>query len=144
LRFGLELPLWSGRKQEPQARAAAYELEAAKHELAAAEAAADAEATRLVAEWRRDDAQVLLYRESILPRTSAAIEAARSNYLAGRADFATVVEDFRMWLEARVELARREADRFTTRGWLEALVAATTPGTPSSESAADGAKKEGS
>ncbi len=135
LRFGLELPLWSGRKQEPQARAAAYELAAAKHELAAAEAAADAEATRLAAEWRRDEAQVLLYRESILPRTSAAFDAARANYLVGRADFATVAEDFRMWLEARVELARRQADRFSVWARIAALVGEPTPDTT-------GARKE--
>jgi cobalt-zinc-cadmium efflux system outer membrane protein len=142
LRFGLELPLWSGRKQEPQTRAAAYELEAAKHELAAAEAAADAETTRLAAEWRRDEAQVLLYRESILPRTSAAFDAARANYLVGRADFATVAEDFRMWLEARVELARREADRFSVWARIAALVGEPAPGTTGAQNGAAGARRE--
>lgn len=142
LRFGLELPLWSGRRQEPQARAAAYEFAAAKHELAAAEAAADAEATRLAAAWRRDEAQVLLYRESILPRTSAAFDAARANYLVGRADFATVAEDFRMWFEARVELARREADRFSVWARITALVGETTPDTTGARSGAAGARRE--
>ena len=39
----------------------------------------------------------------------------------GRGDFSTVVEDFNLWLEARVQLARREADRFAAWAGLEAL-----------------------
>ena len=142
LRFGLELPLWSRRKQGPQARAAAYEFEAAQHELAAAEADADAGATQLVAEWRRAETLLLLYRESILPRTSAAFDAARAAYLVGRADFATVAEDFRMWFEARAELARREADRFSVWARLEALVGEATSGEVISGSGAGGARKD--
>ena len=57
-----------------------------------------------------------------MPQTSAAVDAARSAYLAGRGDFSTVVEDFELWLEARTELARREADRFATWAELEAVL----------------------
>lgn len=142
LRFGLELPLWSSRKQGPQARAAAFEFEAARHELAAAEAAADAGATQLVAEWRRAETLLLLYRESILPRTSAAFDAARAAYLVGRADFATVAEDFRMWFEARAELAHREADRFSVWARIEALVGEATSGEVISGNGAGGVRKD--
>jgi hypothetical protein len=33
-----------------------------------------------------------------------------------------VIEDFNLWLEARVQLARREADRFTAWAELQQLV----------------------
>jgi hypothetical protein len=58
-----------------------------------------------------------------VPQTSAAVDAARFSYLAGRGDFSTVVEDFELWLEARTQLARRESDRFAVWAELESLVA---------------------
>ncbi|MHB8079938.1 MAG: TolC family protein [Candidatus Krumholzibacteriia bacterium] len=121
LRLGVELPLWRGDKQAALRRAAAWEREAARRELDGARADADAEAAGLAARLRRDETQVTLYREAIVPRTGAAFDAARAAYLAGRGDFATVVEDFRMWLDARVELARREARRYATWARGEAL-----------------------
>ncbi len=130
LRLGIELPLWRGGKQAALRRAAAWDLEAARRDLDGARADADAEAAGLAARRRRDEAQVALYREAIVPRTGAAFDAARSAYLAGRGDFATVAEDFRMWLDARVELARREARRYATWARGEALRGGTGAGAP--------------
>jgi hypothetical protein len=38
-------------------------------------------------------------------------------------DFSTVIEDFQMWLEARAQMAAREAERFGTWAELQSLVA---------------------
>ncbi|HNX50609.1 MAG TPA: TolC family protein [Thermoanaerobaculaceae bacterium] len=122
LRFGVELPLWRNVRQRPMIRAAEHDLETARAELRDAEAAARAEAARLRAEWDRAEKQIVRYRQAIIPQSSAAIDSARSSYLAGRGDFSTVVEDFRLWLDARSELARREADRFATWADLDALI----------------------
>ena len=119
--FGVELPLWRRQKQLPMLRAAEQELEAARHERGDAEAMARAEAARLLADWTNAEEQLRRYRDGILPQTSAALDAARASYLAGRGDFSTVVEDFNLWLEARVSLARREADRFAARAGFERL-----------------------
>ena len=121
LRVGVELPFWKSRKQEPLIRAAEAELEMARQEVRDAESMARAEAARFQAEWGKAERQIVRYREGILPQTSTALDAARSSYLAGRGDFSTLVEDFNLWLEARVQLARREADRFTAWAGLEAL-----------------------
>jgi outer membrane protein TolC len=121
LSLGIELPLWKREKQEPRLRAAEAELEAARQELRAAEAGVRAEAARLGADWSRADRQIVRYREGIVPQSSATFDAARSSYLAGRGDFSTLVEDFNLWLEARVQLARREADRYAAWAGLEAL-----------------------
>jgi len=83
----------------------------------------DPGALRQEAERQRADRQLLRYREAIVPQTSAAVDAARASYLAGRGDFSTVIEDFELWLAARAEVARREADRFEIWAQLEALVA---------------------
>jgi len=54
-------------------------------------------------------------------RASAALDSARASYLAGRGDFSTLVEDFQLWLTARVDLARREAQGYTAWAELEEL-----------------------
>lgn len=112
LGIGVELPIWRRQKQLPMLRAAEYELEAARREQADAEAMVRGEAASLLAAWQNADEQANRYRQGILPQTSAALAAARAGYLTGRGDFSTVIEDFNLWLEARVALARREADRF--------------------------------
>lgn len=122
LRFGVELPLWRKEKQQPMIRAGEHELEMARAELREAEAATRSEAARLHFDWERAEKQIVRYRQAIIPQSSAAVDAARSSYLAGRGDFSTVVEDFRMWLEARSELARREAERFMTWAELDTLI----------------------
>jgi len=122
LSFGLELPLWRKQKQQPMIRASERELAMAQAELRDAQAAARSEAARLTAEWQRAEKQIQRYRQAIVPQTSAAIDAARSSYLAGRGDFLTVVDDFNRWLDARVQLASREAQRFSTWAELEALI----------------------
>jgi len=68
----------------------------------------------------RADSQIERYRQAILPQTSAAIDAARSAYLAGRGDFTTVILDFKEWLDARAQLAMRESERYIA--WSELQV----------------------
>jgi outer membrane protein TolC len=121
LRLGVELPFRKRERQEPMIRAAEAEVEAARQELRDAQAMARAEAARIVSDWTRAERQILRYREGIVPQTSATFDAARSAYLAGRGDFSTVIEDFNLWLESRVQLARREADRYAAWAALESL-----------------------
>lgn len=130
LSLGVELPFWKREKQEPLIRAAEAELEAARQEVRDAEAEVRAQAARLASDWSRADRQIVRYREGILPQSSAAFDAARSSYLAGRGDFSTLVEDFNLWLEARVQLARREADRYAAWAGLDALSGELTGGLP--------------
>jgi cobalt-zinc-cadmium efflux system outer membrane protein len=125
LRFGVEWPLWSKEKQKPEIRAADQELVAASEELRDVRAAVRAEAARLSAELRRADAQIVRYREAIVPQTSATVDAARAAYLAGRGDFTTVIVDFKEWLDARAQMAGREAERFIA--WSELQSIATSP-----------------
>lgn len=123
--FGIELPVGRSHRQEPMIRAAVLELAAAQADLCDAEASVLARTARLGAELDRSEAQIRRYREAIVPQTSAAIDAARSAYLAGRGDFSTVIEDFQLWLEARTGLARREAERFSTWAEIDALIPPT-------------------
>src|SRR6185369_10833260 len=104
---------------------AEQELESARAELREAQAMARAAAARLAARWQTAEEQLRRYREAILPQTSAAVDAARASYLAGRGDFTTVAQDFNLWLDARKQLASREADRFMTWAELDELTQLT-------------------
>lgn len=121
-RFGVELPLWRRQKQLPMLSASESELQAARDELADAEAMVRAEARVLREAWANADRQITRYRDGILLQAGATLDAARASYLAGRGDFSTVIEDFNLWLEASVGLARREADRFAARAGFERLL----------------------
>lgn len=122
LKLGLDLPLWSASKQGPRVRAAAQELMAARASLREVQAAARAEAARLEAQWLRSTQQIARYSETLVPQSSLTFDAARSNYLAGRGDFAAVIEDLGMWLEARSGLAAREAERYSTWAALQTVL----------------------
>jgi len=128
LSFGVTLPIWQGSKQQPLIHAAEFEKQMAVAERRDAEAMVRATIVRLKAEWQRNERQIILYKEAILPQTHVTFEAARSSYLVGRSDFSTVLEDFNMWLAAHVELAQRESARIITWAELEALLPAETGG----------------
>jgi outer membrane protein TolC len=123
---GIELPFWKARKQLPLIAAAERELRAALVELANTSAEVRAEAARLAVEWQTADAQIERYRSAILPQNTAALDATRSGYLAGRGDFVSVLDEFRRWIDVRVGLARREADRYAARARIDGLLAPVT------------------
>lgn len=123
---GIELPFWKKRKQRPLLAAAELEQAAARRDLEDAAAEARAATARLVTEWETASAQVERYRSAILPQNSAALDATRSSYLAGRGDFVSVLDEFRRWIDVRVGLAQREADRYTARVELDALLEPVT------------------
>ncbi len=127
---GVELPFWKARKQAPLIAAAERERDAARADIADASAETRADTARLVTAWQTAHAQIERYREAILPQSAAALDATRSGYLAGRGDFVAVLDEFRRWIDVRVGLARREADRYAARVSLDALCGGAVPPPP--------------
>jgi outer membrane protein TolC len=121
LRFGIELPIWRASKQQPLARAAQHELEAAQDDYTELKLDQDSALRALLTRFRRDEAQIRLYRDSIIPKATFALTAARNDYIAGRGTFAAIVDDLRQLTEAQVGLSRREADRVATWAEIRAL-----------------------
>ncbi|MFN8586199.1 MAG: TolC family protein [Candidatus Eisenbacteria bacterium] len=121
LRAGLDLPLWSIGARRAGARAAEHALEAARADRADAEARAQADAARLLAQAERSARQVRRYREQVVPDTQLAFEAAQSNYRVGRGELKPVLDGLGAWLEARTALAQREAEAYVTWAELAAL-----------------------
>jgi outer membrane protein TolC len=126
--LGVEWPLRKDRKQLPLLAASERDLEAANHDLEDASAGMRAEAARLVADIERADEQINQYNSALLPQSSAAFDAVRASYLTGGGDFSSVLDEFRRWTDARVELASLEASRFALGGQLDVLVNPATHG----------------
>lgn len=109
---GLEWPLWKKSKQEPQLVAARLQLEGARAEEAAVTAQVREVIERTEAAWQATQRQLARYQEELVPQVEAALAAARAAFEVGQADFSTVIEDFRLWLEVKTQLARRSAELF--------------------------------
>lgn len=122
LRFGMELPIWRSTKQDPMARAAQSDLEASESERIAMELKLGSEKAELIARFKRDREQIQLYRHAVIPSAALALKAAQDSYATGRTSFATVIADYRIWLESAVGLARREAERLMTWAELQAIL----------------------
>ena len=120
-RVGVTLPLWETRRTRFEVQAAEAELQMAREEQRETEAMVRSTVARLSADWRRSAEQIRLYREALVPQAG---RAGRGPFLlpTDRSDFSTVIEDFQMWLEARAQLASREAERFSTWAELESLI----------------------
>lgn len=121
--FGLEWPFWKKTKQQPLLAAARLRLEAtrARRDGVLAQVREGVEKTQ--AAWQTAEEQLRRYRDELVPLSRAGLEAARAAFLAGQGDFSTVIEDFNLWLEAQVGLARRQAERFAAWAEVQALLA---------------------
>lgn len=122
LGVGLEWPLWKKSKQEPQLVAARLQFEAAKAQEAAAAAQVRELIERAEAAWQAAQEQLARYQGELVPQAEAALAAAQAAFLVGQADFSTVVEDFRLWLEVKTQLARRSAELFVARAKIRYLL----------------------
>ncbi|HEV7668763.1 MAG TPA: TolC family protein [Thermoanaerobaculia bacterium] len=122
LRFGVRFPSWKKARAEALAAAAASEVEAAQAELASAEIDARAQAARLEAEIARSGEIAFHLEQALLPQARFAFDAARSDYLAGRGDLSGALAAFSTWIDARADLARAQAARYSAVTELAALL----------------------
>jgi outer membrane protein, heavy metal efflux system len=125
-RVGVELPLWKGKKQEAEVRAAEHDLRAAEEELRGAEARVRSEAASMLLRLAVSDRQVRRYVEEILPTSSLVIEARRTAYETGRGGARELLEATRMLLMAESVAARRQADRYEAMAQWESMAGASS------------------
>lgn len=123
-RFGMDLPFLRHRRLGPQVSAMESAVAAARADLAAADVAGRAEAVRLGAERDRLERSLARLAGAIVPRTSAALDAARIGFLNGDVTFALLLELFNDWFHARIELASAEAARYAVWAESQALAGA--------------------
>ncbi|MEO7794683.1 MAG: TolC family protein [Thermoanaerobaculia bacterium] len=125
VRLGMELPFFRHRRLGPQVTAMESAVDAARAEVAAAQVVGRAEAVRLGAERDRLERSLTRLAGAIVPRTSAALDAARIGFLNDKVTFASLLELWNDWFHTRIELANAEADRYGI--WAEAQALAGAP-----------------
>ncbi len=130
-RVGVELPFFRAKRVEPAIAAAESELVAAREELRRAVLEARSELARWLAQGRRQDVAVRRLAEGVVPQASAALEAARIEFLNGRAPFSETLTRFKDWYHARLDLARANAARYSAWAEIESLLASPVPARPS-------------
>jgi len=121
LRLGMSLPIWKRSKQDRLREAAGHDLQAAEAALEAERARLSTDLAGLVAEWGGTQETLREFQTTILPQSQSALDAALAAYAAGRGEFALVVEDLNLLLEAGAESAQAEADRLSIWARIEAL-----------------------
>jgi len=118
--INLNLPLYAGKRRAALAQAKA---ELRQAELSLRDASAQIEAKTVSAYERlRESVHVIeLYRERILPATEDTLNAARSDYQAGRGDFLNLVSAEKNLIQARLEYHEALADTYRRNAELERL-----------------------
>lgn len=108
---GVELPLFTARRQDRRlaARLAAVdgaenELEDRRRELAAGLAGAQAD-------WQAAEQRVRLFEETLIPLAQRRIDSTLALYRGGKGAFSMVLEARRAELEARMQLLRQQVEQ---------------------------------
>ncbi len=110
LMAGITIPLWRGkyraevREAEAMIRAASNERDEMQNEL-------KAELSMAIFKFRDAERRIGLFATSLVPKAAQALEVAKQEFSAGKADFMTLIDAQRTWLEFRLMLERATADR---------------------------------
>ena len=120
--FGARLPLFRDRNQAQALLQKQADLEAARGDLADLQARIQAACREQIARARRADRLLRLFQEEVIPQADSTFESAQSSYRVGRIGFLEVLNDLKVLLEARIELAIQEAERLRAIAALELLL----------------------
>jgi outer membrane protein TolC len=111
LSVGAKVPLYFWRKQKPAVEQAALEKEAATEQVRAARLEANSGVERQIVAIRTADRIISLYRDGLIPQSSATRAAAFSAYGSGKVDFQTLLSAVIDVLNLNQEYYRAIADR---------------------------------
>jgi len=110
LMAGISVPLWWGRyraeirEAEAMLRAASSGRDDMRNKL-------KAELSMAIFKFRDAERRIGLFSTSLVPKAGQALEVARQEFSTGKADFMTLIDAQRTWLEFRLMLERATADR---------------------------------
>jgi len=116
----INLPFGGDRRRSAVASAELHQdrLEAEREDLAFR---LRAELRSLLARLDETEQTVALYRDRLVPLSLQGLDAARADFESGRGEFANVIDAETALLDARLTLARAQADRLMTVAGIEAL-----------------------
>jgi outer membrane protein TolC len=120
--FGWRLPAHRQRKQAQAVAEAEANFTAARMDLESRQVQALAEVRDLVSRVERAERLLALFDQGVIPQARSALESAQASYRVGRLDLLDLLNDLSVLLEAQVEHAAQEAERFQALAALEALI----------------------
>lgn len=129
---GVRLPLWRDRKQARAIAEAEREREAIGADVDAARAVLLAAVRNAAARIDEATRRTTLLEQAIVPQRRAALDAALAAYRAGRADFASVLDEVEGLAAESTEIERQRGARLSALASLEPLTgrAWIGPGAP--------------
>ena len=110
LSLGAKIPLYFWRKQRPAVEQAVLEKEAASEQVRAARLDAASGVDRQIVAIRTADRIITLYRDGLIPQSSATRAAAYAGYSSGKVDFQTLLSAVIDVLNLNQEYFRAIAD----------------------------------
>lgn len=119
--FGMRLPVYRNRKQKEAVVQSQYDLTATQRDLDSREFTLLAEVRDLLARADRASEQMRLIREGTLPLARSTLDSASAAYSAGRAEFVTLIEDFRAFLGFEKDFEMQHAEKIRALAALEPL-----------------------
>lgn len=113
LTFGvtLDLPIFTGKRQDRAVSAARHEREASRLDKDRLLLDLEAELERSHAAWSRLGERIALYREAAIGRAEETSRASMSSYESGTTDFAELIRARLAELDVELVLIRLEVDR---------------------------------
>jgi outer membrane protein TolC len=117
--FGIRLPVYKNRKQQEAVAQSEHELNATRRELDNRNVSLLAEVRDLLAQADRATEQMRLIQDGTLPLARSALDSAAASYSAGRAEFVTVIEDFRSLLAYQKDFEMQHAEQLKALAALE-------------------------
>lgn len=126
---GLNLPLQEGRNAA-RIREAQAMREAATADRVAEQSRVQAGTARLYFRMTNARRLVVLYRDSLLPQATQAMNAAEELFRAGKASFAAMTETAATWYNFQLAYHRAESDHAQAVGRLEQILGTTIEASP--------------
>lgn len=118
---GINIPLWRGKLRAAEAEAA-LRLKASQDIRSDLQNDTSARVIELYHEVKMLEEQAQLYQFSLLPQAEQTFKSAEISYIAGKADFLSILDAERMLIQLRTAYAKLAADRGKTWARLERVV----------------------
>lgn len=128
LTFGIRIPIYRSRKQQPEVAQAAEELNRSRREYEAAVQQAYFDVRDQFLTAQTSEELLKIYREGLIPQATATFQAGLAAYQSNRQDFETLLASFLDVLNFDEEYWRTLADHETALARLEQLTGITVQG----------------
>ncbi len=108
----IEFPFWKEKKEKPLIWAGEKEIDVAKNLIEEEKLKVKEELSGAMEIIKKAEERINIYEESFLKKSSLSIDAALSQYVSGKGDFSTVIENINLWIEGMIEVSKLEGERF--------------------------------